>query len=126
MNDSHYRSLKTAVFAVGFIFAFGIYPLTEFWPSGWAWHAGQSAYLQMIIGIYFTLGIFLMIASKNPLAHRSLIWFTIWSSVVHGAIMAVQSFTLNQYGHLYGDVLALFVVAAILAYLMPKGKVETR
>ena len=45
----------------------------------------------MILGIYATLGVFLMIASRNPSAHRSLIWFMVWSSAVHGGIMAVQS-----------------------------------
>lgn len=114
--------LKVFLFITGFIFAFGIYPLTLVWPSGWAWHeGGQSPYLQMIIGIYFTLGIFLIIASRDPLNHRSLIWFTVWSSLVHGGIMAVQSFVYpNQMGHLLGDVPALVLVAAVLAYLIPK------
>jgi hypothetical protein len=76
----------------------------------------------MILGIYATLGVFLVIASRNPLAHRSLIWFTVWSSVVHGGIMAVQALTSSvQMGHLYGDVLALFAVAAVLALLTPRG-----
>ena len=116
------KYLKIVLFGVGLIFAFAIYPLTIIWPSGWSWHnEGHSAYLQMIVGIYFTLGVFLIIAAKNPLAHRSLIWFTIWSSLVHGAIMAVQSIVYpNQMGHLYGDVPALFLVAGALAYLMPK------
>jgi hypothetical protein len=76
----------------------------------------------MILGIYATLGVFLIIASRNPLAHRSLIWFTVWSSVVHGGIMAVQSLVYSQHlGHLWGDVLALFVVAAVLAILTPRS-----
>lgn len=113
--------LKMTLYIVGAIFAFGIYPLTVFWPSGWSWHVGQSEYLQMILGIYFTLGVFLMIASRDPLAHRSLIWFTVWSSFVHGGIMGVQSIVYpNQMGHLYGDVPALFLVALVLAYLMPR------
>jgi hypothetical protein len=76
----------------------------------------------MILGIYATLGVFLVIASRNPLAHKSLIWFTVWSSIVHGGIMAVQSLTNTQYmGHLWGDVLALFVVAVVLALFTPRG-----
>ena len=76
----------------------------------------------MILGIYATLGVFLIIASRNPLAHRSLIWFAVWSSVVHGGIMAVQSLVYAQHlGHLWGDVLALFVVAAVLAILTPRA-----
>jgi uncharacterized membrane protein (UPF0136 family) len=76
----------------------------------------------MILGIYATLGVFLVIASRNPLAHRSLIWFTVWSSIVHGGIMAAQSLAKTQYmGHLWGDVLALFVVAIVLAAFTPRG-----
>ena len=118
------KILRVALLVVGLIFIFGIYPLTIVWPSGWSWHPGQSDYLQMILGIYATLGVFLIIASRDPLSHRSLIWFTVWSSVVHAGIMAVQSFTsAQQMGHLWGDVLALFVVAAVLALLMPRGAV---
>jgi hypothetical protein len=119
-RDTKYLSI--ALLLVGVIFIVGIYPLTIIWPSGWSWHPGQSDYLQMILGIYATLGVFLLIASRNPLAHLSLIWFTVWSSVVHGGIMAVQSFmNSEQMGHLWGDVLALFVVAGVLALLTPRG-----
>jgi hypothetical protein len=117
------KYLRIALVLVGLIFIFGIYPLTIVWPSGWSWHTGQSDYLQMILGIYATLGAFLILASRDPLSHRSLIWFAVWSSVVHGGIMAAQSFAdPNQMGHLWGDVLALFVVAAVLGVLMPRGK----
>ena len=83
---------------------------------------GQSEYEQMIIGIYATLGIFLIWASRRPEAHLSLIWFTVWSSVVHGGIMAVQAAVdMSERGHLAGDVPALFLAAAVLAYLTPRG-----
>ena len=114
--------LRVALVVVGVIFVIGIYPLTIIWPSGWAWHTGQSHYLQMILGIYATLGVFLLLAVRNPLANLSLIWFTVWSSIVHGGIMAVQAATNSQHrGHLWGDVPALFVVAIILALLTPRG-----
>ena len=120
-EDDRVKYLRLVLFLVGVIFTVGIYPLTIIWPSGWAWHAGQSDYLQMILGIYATLGVFLIVASRNPLAHRSLVWFTVWSSIVHGGIMAVQSIANPQHiGHLWGDVLALFVVAAAIAVLMPR------
>jgi hypothetical protein len=116
------KYLRFALLAVGVIFIFGIYPLTILWPSGWSWHTGQSDYLQMILGIYATLGVFLLIASRNPVAHLSLIWFTVWSSIVHGGIMTVQALRSSEYmGHLCGDVLALFVVAIALAVLTPRG-----
>jgi len=123
MAESNTKYLSVALFVVGLIFIFGIYPLTIIWPSGWSWHTGgHSDYLQMILGIYATLGVFLVIASRNPLAHRSLIWFTVWSSIVHGGIMAAQSVADTRHvGHLWGDVLALFVVAAVLGLLMPRG-----
>jgi hypothetical protein len=118
------KYLRIALVAVGVIFIIGIYPLTVVWPSGWSWHSGQSDYLQMILGIYATLGVFLLLASRNPLAHLSLIWFTVWSSVVHGGIMAVQSLANPEHiGHLWGDVLALFVVAVALAILTPRAAV---
>ena len=67
------RYLRIALVAVGLIFVVGVYPLTIVWPSGWAWHTGQSEYLQMILVLYATLGAFLVWASRNPAAHRSLI-----------------------------------------------------
>ena len=113
--------LRIALIAVGVTFIAVIYPLTILWPSGWRWNAGQSDYLLMIVGVYATLGVFLLVAARNPLAHLSLIWFTIWSSVVHGAIMAVQSLTsAMNHGHLLGDVPALFIVAIALAALTPR------
>jgi hypothetical protein len=116
------KYLRLALLVVGVIFLAGVYPLTIVWPSGWAWHTGRSEYLQMILAIYATLGIFLLLASRDPLAHRSLIWFTVWSSVVHGAVMGVQALVYPQHiGHLWGDVAALFVVAGVLAYLMPRA-----
>src|SRR5262249_59887950 len=84
-------SVKLALAVFGAIFLL-VYPLAVVWPSGWAWHAGapyESQYFMMIVGVYATLGVFLLIASRNPQAHRSLIWFTVWSSVVHGGVMAV-------------------------------------
>ena len=117
------KYLSIALVLVGFIFTFGIYPLTILWPSGWAWHhGGQSNYLQMILGVYATLGIFLLVASRNPLAHRSLIWFAVWSSVVHAGIMTAQSLGNPEHmGHLLGDVPALLAVAGALALLTPRA-----
>ncbi|PWY57621.1 hypothetical protein DGG96_00560 [Legionella qingyii] len=119
-ND--FRMLRIALVIFGLVFIFAIYPLTFFWPSGWAWHqSGQNVYLQMILGVYATLGVFLLLAAKNPLQHLSLIWFTVWSSIVHGGIMAIQSFYYPQhFAHLYGDVPALFIIAIVLALLTPR------
>ena len=116
------KALRMVLLLVGLIFIFGIYPLTIVWPSGWSWHTGgHNDYLMMIIGIYITLGVFLILAARNPLEHLSLIWFAIWSSVVHGGIMGAEAITNpNNIGHLWGDVAALFVVAIALALLTPR------
>ena len=124
------RYLRIALRLVGLIFIVGIYTFCIVWPSGWSWHTGHSHYLphylQMILGVYATLGVFLLIASRRPLAHLSLIWFTVWSSVVHAAIMAVQALANpDQIGHLWGDVPALLIVAAVLAFLTPRGTAAT-
>ncbi len=123
VEPARVRYLRIALLAVGVIFIAGIYPLTIVWPSGWSWHTGHSDYLQMILGLYATLGVFLLLASRKPLANLSLIWFTVWSSVVHAGIMAAQSVTNPEHmGHLWGDVLALFAVAGVLALLTPRTR----
>lgn len=99
-----------------------LYPLAIVWPSGWAWHEGPpsaSDYFMMIVGVYATLGVFLIRAARDPAANRSLIWFTVWSSLVHAAIMTMQSLRGSmQHGHLIGDVPALLLMAAVLTVLM--------
>jgi len=117
------KPLRIALLLVGVVFIVGIYPLTIVWPSGWSWHTGHSDYLQMILGVYATLGVFLVLASRNPLANLSLIWFTVWSSIVHGGIMAAQSLANPVHmGHLWGDVLALLLIAALLGFLTPRRR----
>jgi hypothetical protein len=118
------KYLRIALQLVGVAFIFGIYTLTLVWPSGWSWHTGNHTphYLQMILGVYATLGVFLLFASRRPLAHLSLIWFTVWSSVVHAAIMAAQALANPEHiGHLWGDVLVLLLIATVLALLTPRG-----
>jgi hypothetical protein len=92
------------------------------WPSGWRWSPNQPQYEQMILGVYATLGVFLLIASRNSLRHLSLIWFTVFSSLVHAGIMTEQALSMpSEHGHLLGDVPALFLVAVLLALLTPRG-----
>jgi hypothetical protein len=117
------RLLRVALVVIGLIFLVGVYPLMmAWWPAGWRWQPNQPDYEQMILGVYATLGIFLIIAARNPLQNRSLIWFTVWSSFVHGGIMAVQAMRAPaEHGHLLGDVPALVLVAVVLAILLPRG-----
>ena len=117
-------ALRVVLIVVGLIFLLAIYPLGRVWPSGWTWGQGHSHYLMMILGVYATLGIFLLIASRDPLRHTSLIWFTVWSSVVHAVIMGGQALSdTAERGHLVGDVPALLIVAIALAVLTPRGQV---
>jgi hypothetical protein len=117
---SAYKLLQLALVLFGVVMLL-VYPLALVWPAGWAWHHGapyESDYFMMIVGVYATLGVFLINAARNPAANLSLIWFTVWSSAVHGAIMAMQSFSGNHMGHLWGDVTALFLVAIVLSALV--------
>ena len=123
------RLLSLALIVFGVIFCL-VYPLAMFWPSGWAWHEGSPGtndYFLMIVGIYATLGVFLIRAASNPAANASLIWFTVWSSVVHAAVMAYEALRTPAHGgHLLGDVPALLLVAIVLGWLMSKaGNRET-
>jgi hypothetical protein len=121
------KLLKLALAAFGVIFLL-VYPLGMVWPSGWVWHGGAGEYyLQMICGIYGVLGLYLIAAARNPAEHRSLISFTVWSSVVHASIMAVQSLgDAHEHGHLLGDVPALLLVAIVLWFLSPSESAATQ
>src|SRR5215470_14735722 len=96
-------ALKVVLVLVGLIFLLGVYPLMMFlWPSGWRWQPNQPEYEQMILGVYATLGVFLLIASRRPAENRSLIAFTAWSSLVHAGIMTVQALSNSaEHAHLF-------------------------
>ena len=119
--DTKEKYLRVALRLFGVVFLL-VYPLSMVWPSGWVGHGGEGVYdFQMIGGVYAVLGIFLIIAAKNPNEHRSLISFTVWSSVVHALIMAAQAIgDESEHGHLVGDVPALLLVAVVLGFLMPR------
>lgn len=114
------RYLSFALYLFGVTFIIGVPAMMMWiWPEGWGWMPAQHEYEQMIMGIYATLGVFLILAAREPLAHASLIWFTIWSSIVHGGIMLFQALAdETERANLGGDVPALFLVAAVLWYLM--------
>lgn len=116
------KYLRIVLVVVGLTFIFGLPILTAVWPTGWAWHSGaRPYYLEMIFAVYATLGVFLILAARDPAEHRSLLWFAVWSSAAHAAVMAVDSFRSHTIAHLWGDVLALFAVAVVLGLLMPRG-----
>jgi hypothetical protein len=122
MQQDNLKNLKIALYVFGAIFIVGIPAMMMWiWPAGWGWSPSQPEFEQMIMGIYATLGVFLILAAKDPLAHKSLIWFTIWSSIVHGGIMLIQAIVdESERANLLGDIPALFLVAIVLWYLMPK------
>ncbi|MEE9579103.1 MAG: DUF6632 domain-containing protein [Gemmatimonadota bacterium] len=113
------RPLRIALLIAGLIFLVGLLPLTIVWPAGFMWEPRQAEYEQMIIGVYAVLGIFLIIASRDPAEHRSLIWFAVWSSLIHGLIMLAQALRDPvERPNLMGDVPALILIAVVLAALM--------
>jgi len=121
-HEEKLKYLKIALYVIGITFIVGVPAMMMWiWPSGWGWTPPQPEYEQMIMGIYMTLGVFLVLAAKDPMANASLIWFTIWSSIVHGGIMLAQALVdETEKANLIGDIPALFLVAFVLWYLMPK------
>ncbi len=116
------KYLAVALRVFGVFLMIGVYPLMNWlWPDGWAWEPRQSEYEQMIAGVYATLGVFLFLAAKAPARNASLIQFTIWSSVVHATIMALQAgHDHAEHANLFGDVPALFAMAGVLWWLRPR------
>lgn len=114
------RALKIVLRATGAIaMVAGVFFIV--WPSGFRWHPYHPYYEQMIVGIYFTLGVFLWRAASDPMEHLSLIWFAVWANVVHGVIMAVQALSgAEHHAHLVGDVPILLAFAALLGCLTPR------
>lgn len=118
--------LRWALIITGLIFIFGVFPLMHLWPSGWRWDPSQYKYEQMIVGVYATLGVFLLRAAKDPLKNLSLIWFTVWSSIVHGTIMLLQAlYDTKELPHLWGDIPALYLIAIVLGLLAWKAQKAT-
>jgi len=116
------RYLKIALIVFGAFLVVGVYPLMNWWwAGGWAWEPRQPEYEQMIVGVYATLGVFLLLAARDPHAHLSLIRFAIWSSVVHALVMAAHAgHDAAERANLVGDVPALLALAAILGWLLPR------
>ena len=120
MNPHRLQALRVTLRVLGIV-CMALGPLMLFWPSGWRWEPHQPYYEQMMVGIYFTLGVFLLLAARDPLRHLSLIWLAVWLSIVHASIMAVQAFSGAQHhGHFVADVPALFIAAAVLGTLTPR------
>jgi hypothetical protein len=109
------RALQVLLALVGLFFVAGIYPLITSML-----HPKQSDYPdQMMLAIYVTLGVFLLLAIRNPGANRSLIAFTGWSSLAHAAVMAVQSLQLGNERTELPPLGVIAVLCVILIALTP-------
>jgi hypothetical protein len=105
------RALKVVLVLVGVLFSALVYPMISF--------VRQEPALAMMLSVYVTLGIFLLLASRNPSENRSLIAFTAWSSFAHAAVMGVQAFrNMIARGELVG-VAALVLIGLALIGLAP-------
>jgi hypothetical protein len=104
------RALKVVLVLVGLIFSAGVFPVAE--PL---WRQNQSMYtFDMMLSLYVALGIFLMLAARNPSANRSLIAFAAWSCFAHAAVMAVTAFSKGGYrGDVWG--VAVLVIIGVVA-----------
>ena len=105
------RALKVVLVLVGLLFAAMVYPMVLFLK--------QEPALAMMMSLYATLGIFLLLAARNPSANRSLIAFTAWSSFAHAAVMSLQAFrNFIARGELIGSAV-LVVIGVVLIALAP-------
>jgi len=110
------RALKVVLVVVGLLFCAAVYPLILM--------VKQDPALAMMMSLYATLGIFLLLASRNPSAHHSLIAFTAWSSFAHATVMGVQAFlSLIARRELLG-VATFIVIGVALIALAPAKSVE--
>src|SRR5882757_4205050 len=105
------RALKMVLTLVGLLFLALFYPLAVFMR--------QEPALSMMLSLYVTLGVFLLLAIRNPWASRSVIAFTAWSSFAHAAVMSTQALRgMISRGELIG-VAVLIVIGAALIALAP-------
>ena len=107
------RALKVVLVLVGLVFSAGIYPVVTSVRDGW--QANKEDALPMMLSLYVTLGIFLLLAARNPSANRSVIAFAAWSSFAHAAVMAVMAVRL---GNERRDLLIAGAVFAIIGTIL--------
>ena len=116
------RALKAVLVLVGLIFSAGIYPLI-----GSLLHpAGSDLGDTMMLSLYVTLGIFLLIAVRNPAAHRSLIAFAAWSSFAHAVTMSILGLEIprQRLGFLVGSAVLVVIGVSLIALAPTKQRLE--
>jgi succinate-acetate transporter protein len=108
------RALKVVLVLVGLLFTAGVIPLTMFFS--------RDPAVAMIMSIYVILGIFLLLAARNPSANRSMIAFAGWANLAHAAVMAAQEYRkVIERQELVG-VVVFAIVGALLVALTPAKK----
>jgi Family of unknown function (DUF6632) len=118
--ETKVKYLKIVLFALGLFYIFGIFAMMKLMPQSWTWEPRSPEYEYMILGMFATLGVFLLLAAQDPLSNRSLIWFTIVSNIVHALIMIeLAILDLSETPNMWGDIPALLLSAAVLWALMP-------
>jgi succinate-acetate transporter protein len=111
------RALKIVLVVVGLLFIAGLVPLTIFFS--------REPAVPMIMSIYVTLGIFLLLAARDPAANRSLIAFAGWANLAHAAVMALQEYrNVIERRELAGVVVFTVVGLALVAMAPVKQSVE--
>ena len=113
------KALRILLVLLGLLFTAGLYPLVTSIRDGW--HANKEDALPMMLSLYITLGIFLLLAARNPSVNRSVISFAAWSSFAHGGVMAIMSTHLpNERGDLLVAAAVFGVIGAVLLALVPR------
>lgn len=110
---SRERVLKIGLVIVGLLFLASTYPLVLF--------VRKDPALSMMFSLYVTLGIFLLTAARKPLAHRSLIAFTAWSSLAHAVVMGFQAFQNMVARQELIGVAILIVIGLMFLVLAPRS-----
>src|SRR5580698_2534307 len=100
------RALKVLLVFSGLACLAGLYPLSGAIRDGAATSINRQD--QMILGIYISLGVFLLIAARRPREHRSLVLFAGWSTLAHDGVMIVQGI---QYHDLRDDLVGYAILA---------------
>jgi hypothetical protein len=108
------RLQKPVLIISGLFFVAGMIPLVMFFA--------REPGVAMIMSIYVTLGIFLLLAASDPVAHRSLIFFAGWANIAHASVMSVQAYRhVIESRELLGVALFAIVGVALIAITPPKA-----
>lgn len=112
------RALQVVLVLVGLLFTAAILPVT----GGLRDPVNSDTGDTMQMAIYFVLGIFLLLAVRNPSAHRSLIAFAAWSSFAHAVVMSTLGFEIpaQRSGFLGGSAILVVIGILLIALAPPK------